>query len=167
MPDESEIRVVRSARRRRTVQARRRGKVIEVRVPAGLGRAEEAEAVAGVVATLRGRESSTQISDAALLARARELNDRVLDSRARIGSVRWVDNQNHRWGSCTQATGDIRISDRLREVPGYVLDSVLVHELVHTFIPGGHSAEFWGWADRVPRAERARGYLEAFQRFGG
>ena len=89
----------------------------------------------------------------------------MLDGRARIGSVRWVSNQNTRWGSCTVATGDIRISDRLRDVPAYVLDAVLVHELTHTFIPN-HSKEFYAWADRVPKAERARGYLEAYQRHG-
>lgn len=166
MPHDPEIQIIRSARRRRTVQARRRGQVIEVRVPQGLSRREEAELVAGVVSKLRRRESSTQISDAALLARARKLNDEVLESRARIGSVRWVHNQRQRWGSCTQSTGAVRISSRLQEVPGYVLDAVLVHELVHTFVRGGHSAEFWSWADRAPRTERARGYLEAYQRFG-
>ena len=76
-----------------------------------------------------------------------------------------MSNQNTRWGSCTTGTGDIRISDRLAQVPDYVLDAVIVHELVHTFIPG-HSGEFWRWADRAPRAERAKGYLEAYQRFG-
>ncbi|MDU3176210.1 MAG: YgjP-like metallopeptidase domain-containing protein, partial [Corynebacterium striatum] len=72
---------------------------------------------------------------------------------------------NTRWGSCTTSTGDIRITDRLKDVPEYVLDSVVIHELTHTFIPG-HGPEFWQWADRAPKAERAKGYLEAYQRFG-
>ena len=46
-----------------------------------------------------------------------------------------------------------------------MLDAVLVHELTHTFIPN-HSKEFYAWADRVPKAERARGFLEAYQRYG-
>jgi hypothetical protein len=45
-----------------------------------------------------------------------------------------------------------------------VLDSVLVHELTHTFIHDGHSADFWSWADKAPRAERAKGFLEAWGR---
>ena len=53
---------------------------------------------------------------------------------------------------------------RLRNVPDYVLDSVLVHELTHTFIHDGHSADFWSWADKAPRAERAKGFLEAWGR---
>ena len=52
-------------------------------------------------------------------------------------------------------------------MPDYVVDSVIVHELVHTFVAGaGHGAEFWQWANKVPLAERAKGYLEAYQRFG-
>jgi len=93
------------------------------------------------------------------------LNASVLDGRARLGSIRWVSNQHTRWGSCTTATGDIRITDRLKNVPGYVLDAVIVHELTHTFIPG-HGSDFWDWADRAPKAERAKGYLEALQRLG-
>jgi len=42
---------------------------------------------------------------------------------------------------------------------------VIVHELTHTFIPG-HGSDFWDWADRAPKAERAKGYLEALQRLG-
>ena len=97
--------------------------------------------------------------------RADSLNKHVLDGQARLGSIRWVSNQRSRWGSCTVSTGDIRISDRLKQVPDYVLDAVIVHELTHTFIPN-HSAKFYEWADKVPYAERARGYLEAYQRFG-
>ncbi|HKM25168.1 MAG TPA: SprT-like domain-containing protein, partial [Corynebacterium sp.] len=104
-------------------------------------------------------------SDEDLQARAEELNARLLDGRATIGSIRWVSNQKTRWGSCTPSTGAIRITDRLRQVPDYVLDAVILHELVHTFIPG-HGPEFWEWADRAPQAERAKGYLEAYQRFG-
>ena len=37
---------------------------------------------------------------------------------ARPSSVRWVDNQNGRWGSCTPADATIRISDRMPGMPG-------------------------------------------------
>ena len=98
-------------------------------------------------------------------AAARRLNAAYLDGRATIGSIRWVSNQNTRWGSCTTSTADIRLSDRLQQVPDYVLDSVIIHELTHTFIPR-HGRDFWQWADRAPHAERAKGYLEAYQRWG-
>jgi len=157
--------VIRSARRKRTVQARHVGERIEVRIPARFSAKEEREAVEEILAKLKRRTTSNAVSDDELLARAKKLNAQVLDDKARIGSVRWASNHNTQWGSCTVSTGDIRISDRLRDVPDYVVDAVVVHELVHTFIPG-HGPEFWQWADRAPRAERAKGYLEAYQRFG-
>lgn len=160
-----EYRVIRSARRTKTVQARVVGGVAEIRIPAHFSARQEREVVAEMLAKLETKTTTRMLDDDTLTARARLLNDKVLDGRAKIGSVRWVSNQNTRWGSCTVATGDIRISDRLRDVPAYVLDAVLVHELTHTFIPN-HSKEFYAWADRVPKAERARGYLEAYQRHG-
>ena len=54
----------------------------------------------------------------------------------------------------------IRISERLRDVPGWVVDYVLVHELAHLLEPG-HDARFWGWVQRYPRTERAMGYLDS------
>lgn len=158
-------RVIRSARRTRTMQSRVVGGVVEIRIPARYTRRQEAEAVEIMLAKMAAKTRSSASSDEALVARAKGLNQAVLDGKARIGSVRWVDNQRTRWGSCTTSTGDIRISSRLKDVPDYVLDVALVHELVHTFIPG-HGPEFWDWADRAPHAERAKGYLEAYQRFG-
>ena len=47
------------------------------------------------------------------------------DGRARPNSVRWVTNQNTRWGSCTPSEGSIRLSHRLQGMPEYVVDYVL------------------------------------------
>ena len=121
--------MIRSARRTRTVQARIVDGRIEVRIPAAMTAAEEEKAVGEIVAKLKKRTTSTATSDADLVERAHRLNRTVLEGRARVGSVRWVGNQNARWGSCSVATADIRISDRLRQVPDYVLDAVLVHLL--------------------------------------
>lgn len=141
------------------------GGVAEIRIPAHFTAAQEREVVKEMLAKLERKTKARPRDDASLRSRADSLNATVLDGQARIGSIRWVSNQRSRWGSCTVSTGDIRISDRLKEVPDYVLDAVIVHELTHTFIPN-HSREFYEWADRAPLAERARGYLEAYQRFG-
>src|SRR5699024_12270063 len=111
------------------------------------------------------RSPPQHTTDEQLGERAHYLNAEYLEHRAKLGSIRGVSNQNIRRGSTSLATGDIRIPDRLQKVPDYVLDSVIIHELTHTFIPG-HPKEFWNWADRAPKAERAKGYLEAFARFG-
>lgn len=147
------------------MQARLVGGVAEIRIPAHFTAAQEREVVGEMLAKLERKTKARPRDDASLRSRADSLNATVLDGQARIGSIRWVSNQRSRWGSCTVSTGDIRISDRLKEVPDYVLDAVIVHELTHTFIPN-HSREFYEWADRAPLAERARGYLEAYQRFG-
>ena len=152
-----DVDVIRSARRTRTSSARLVEGRIQVRIPAWLSEEQERETVEKLVAKVRKRTTPCRLSDAQLAERAERLNRTLLDGRARPGSIRW--------GSCTLSTGAIRISDRLQNVPDYVLDSVIVHELVHTFIRGGHSAEFWEWANRAPKAERARGYLEAYQEF--
>ena len=74
-------------------------------------------------------------------------------------TVRWVDNQNSRWGSCTPSDRSIRLSTRLQGMPAWVIDYVLVHELAH-LIEAGHTPAFWAWVDRYPKAERAKGFLE-------
>jgi hypothetical protein len=73
-----------------------------------------------------------------------------------------VDNQQRRWGSCTPADGTIRVSSRLRSMPAYVVDYVLVHELAH-LLEAQHDARFWALVARYPRAERARGFLEGVE----
>ena len=76
-------------------------------------------------------------------------------------SLRWVTNQNSRWGSCTPVEGTIRISHRLQGVPDYVLDAVLLHELIHLIEPG-HNDNFYGYMHRYPEHERANAFLEGY-----
>ncbi|MDH4354213.1 MAG: metal-dependent hydrolase, partial [Actinomycetota bacterium] len=98
-PTDAAIEVRRSTRRRRTVSAYRDGDRTIVLLPARMTRAEESEWVAAMVARLDAREARSRPSDAELAERARQLADRYLDG-VRAASVRWVDNQNQRWGSC-------------------------------------------------------------------
>lgn len=155
---EPKVEVRRSKRRRRTVSAYRDGETIVVLVPASLSRAEEAEWVQTMVARVQKSERRDPPSDAELMTRALNLNDRYLGGLAPPASVRWVENQRQRWGSCTPGDRSIRLSVRLQGMPPWVIDYVLVHELAHLLEPG-HDAAFWGWVDRYPQAERAKGYL--------
>jgi hypothetical protein len=151
------VEVRRSARRRRTVSAYRDGDTVVVLLPARMSQAEEKRWVARMLERLAARERPRGESE--LLDRAVGLSRRYLEDRARPASVRWVANQRQRWGSCTVSNGTIRLSDRLRRLPDYVVDYVLVHELAHLIEPD-HGARFWDWVERYPHAARARGFLE-------
>jgi hypothetical protein len=136
-----------------------------VLIPAAFTPAEERRWVAQMVAKLQTREERRRRStggDDELMARARALSAAHLDGAAQPASVRWVDNQQRRWGSCTPADASIRLSGRLRSMPGYVVDYVLVHELAH-LLEAQHDARFWALVARYPRAERARGFLEGIE----
>jgi predicted metal-dependent hydrolase len=155
------VEVRRSARRRRTVSAYRDGGRTVVLIPARMSREEERQWVTRMLERLGAQEQRRRPSDEALLARASELSRRHLEGSAVPLSVRWVDNQATRWGSCTPADGSIRISTRLRGLPSWVLDYVLMHELAHLLVPG-HGPQFWALVEDFPRTERARGFLEGW-----
>lgn len=158
-PERPRIEIRRSARRRRTVTAYREGDRTVVLVPARMSRADEERYVAELVERLDKRERRRRPGDDELERRAVELSDRWLDGRARPTSVRWVGNQRSRWGSCTPVDGTIRLSDRMRGMPAYVVDSVLVHELAH-LVHADHSPEFWALVKAFPDHERASAFLD-------
>lgn len=159
-PDpDAAVEVRRSARRRRTVSAYREGDRTIVLIPARMSQAEERHWVSVMLERLAAQESKRRIGDDELEARAARLSQQYLDGQARPAVVRWVTNQNTRWGSCTPADASIRLSHRLQGMPDYVVDYVLLHELAHLLVPG-HGPRFWKLLEAYPRTERARGYLE-------
>lgn len=167
---EPKVVVRRSARRRRTVSAYRDGDSVIVLIPARFSAAEEQRWVADMIKRLNAQDGRRRRgqpgSDAELVARARDLSARYLEGRADPTSVRWVGNQRRRWGSCTPTDASIRLSSRLRPMPAYVVDYVLVHELAH-LLAAGHDERFWAWVRRYPQADRARGYLEGVEAAAG
>lgn len=167
---EPRVEVRRSKRRQRTVSAYRNGDTLVVLIPARLSKAEEAHWVAEMQSKLlRGdarRKPPAKASDAALLRRCHELSDRHLDGKAVPTSVRWVPPMRTRWASCTPSDGSIRVSKHLREVPGWVLDYVLVHELAHLLV-APHNAAFWRLVRDYPKTDRAIGYLEGLSAAAG
>ncbi|WP_130411195.1 SprT-like domain-containing protein [Xylanimonas ulmi] len=155
----SSVEVRRSRRRTATVSAYREGDRTIVAIPARFSRAQEQEWVAKMLARLESKERRRRPSDDQLIARAHDLSERYLDGKAEPSSVRWSDNQGRRWGSCTLTDRSIRISTRVRGMPSWVLDYVLLHELAH-LLHAGHGPEFWRLLEAYPRTDRARGFLE-------
>jgi predicted metal-dependent hydrolase len=161
------VEVRRSVRRKRTVTAFRERDTIVVLIPQRMSKADERTFVESMVQKVLAREAKAAPpqKDVDLVTRARELVDRHLapavDVPVHARDVRWVSNQRQRWGSCTPSTGVIRLSDRLRAMPSWVVDYVLVHELAH-LVEAAHSPRFWRLVARYPDAERAKGYLEGY-----
>ncbi|WP_146361395.1 M48 family metallopeptidase [Arthrobacter yangruifuii] len=155
------IQVRRSARRKRTVNAVFRDGVALISIPAHFSAAQEAEWVRKMVARLEERvagEADPEAAEGNLMLRARELSRTYLSGRARPRSVRWVSNQNSRWGSATPARGTIRLSDKLQGMPQWVVDYVLLHELAHLLVPS-HGPAFWRLLESYPQTETAKAFL--------
>ncbi len=150
-----------SARRRKTATAWWEGPRLILALPAHVRGQEREDLVSWLVDRASRHRPSHQASDAELLRRAEVLIERY-DLGVTPSSVRFVANQHRRWGSCTPETGAIRLSDRLRAVPDWVLDAVLVHELAH-LRHHGHGPAFHELANRHPRQAEATVFLEGFQ----
>ncbi len=160
VPGDPEVVVRTSSRRRKTATAFWEGERIVVVIPAHVRRADRAELVSWLVARTLERRGPAARSDDELAARASDLADRYLGG-VRPNSIRWVKNQEKRWGSCTTVTGEIRLSHRLRWVPDWVLDATIVHELAHLVHPD-HSPSFHALANRHPRQAEAALFLEGY-----
>ena len=154
-PDRLDVRVIRSARRKKTAEARMKGAILEVLVPARLSQAEELEMVEHFRSKFERQREANQHD---LRARSEQLAENYDLPLPR--SIRWVSNQQQRWGSCTPSDGSIRLSDRLASFPEWVIDYVIVHELAH-LMEFGHTPRFWSIVQQYPLTERARGFLIA------
>lgn len=131
-----------------------------VRAPAGMSDADLAPIIANLRQRLARRTRPVPQSDETLQTRTQELNRQYFNGRLHWRSIRYVTNQQKRFGSCTPATGTIRISHRLAAMPAWVRDYVIIHELAH-LEQANHGPRFWALVNRYPLAERARGYLMA------
>lgn len=139
--------------------------VLEVRVPHWMGEAERRQWVERMRARIERQLRRARPSDEGLEERAMVLNRRYFGARLRWNSVAWAQ-QEHRWGSCTFTAGVIRIAERARGLPPWVVDYILVHELAH-LEEADHGPRFWELVNRYPLSERARGYLMAIDHAAG
>lgn len=156
--DDEDVIVIRSARRRRTVSADFTGGTLRLRVPARLPAAQVKTHARAFRKRFDSRATAARHSDEALTARAQELAAQYLNDDARPASVTWSDRQLKRWGSTTTTTGEIRLSSRLRKMPGWVVDSVLIHELAH-LVESGHGPRFQQLVARYPHTKEADAFL--------
>jgi predicted metal-dependent hydrolase len=101
-------------------------------------------------------------TDADLHQRAELINRKHFNGKISWNAIRWVSNMQTRLGSCTRGgptDGQIRISDKIKSWPDWVVDYVIAHELMHRRHPN-HSDAFWTELQAAyPLTERARGFI--------
>ena len=163
--DLTKVEVRRSKRAKRNVTAHRDNEKTVVTVPTRMAKRDIAEYVNELVTRLDDRDERST-SQALLEQRARRLSKQYLaqdlfETHFASVSIRWVTNQNARWGSCTPSEGTIRLSHRMVRMPAYVIDSVIVHELIHLLI-ADHSEAFYVLMNKYPDQEKAKAYLDGF-----
>jgi predicted metal-dependent hydrolase len=80
-------------------------------------------------------------------------------SRPAVAQVEFVTTQQARWGSYSSATRTIRLNAALREMPRWVLEAVVAHELAHV-AHHNHGPGFWKLLRSVyPDTDRADAFL--------
>ncbi len=162
-PSRPDVEIRRSGRRKKTVAARWEGEHIVLLAPRTLSRDLAEQYVSRLLPRLmedrRRSENDPSRTDAYLAERAEHLAAAHLNRRVKPREIRWVTNQNTRWGSTTPSTGTIRISHHLQGVPEYVLDYVIHHELCH-LIESSHDARFKRLEAQYPEVERAKSFLD-------
>ena len=160
-----DVKIIHSRKRKKTISAKEEDGVIQLYLPMGLSREEESKYVQWAKkrfeAQRRKKELCADNADSVLELRARELNKRYFDGELSWVQIGYTTEQNARmFGICNTTKKTILISDRLRKMPKFVHDYVVVHELAHLKVPR-HGPEFWKLVNEFPKTERARGYLMA------
>jgi predicted metal-dependent hydrolase len=159
---EGEIVVIRSNRRKKNVSAYRQGGRIVVSIPARMSKADERAMVPEMVAKIRAQEAVATMSEESLQIRAGQLLEEFAPEIVlRPASVNWRA-MRERWGSCTSLDRSIRISDRLKGAPDYVLDYVLFHEAIH-LEHFDHGEQFKQLLARFPLEAQAEAYLQGYE----
>jgi predicted metal-dependent hydrolase len=158
------VRVQRDKRLKKSARLEREAGAIILRVPYRLPRREVNRLLADIPGQLAHKqERIAGRTDDDLQARAEYINQKHFKGAIEWAAIRWVGNMRMRLGSCTRGgstDGHIRISDRIKGWPEWVVDYVIAHELAHR-VHANHSQAFWDYlTEAYPLTERARGFIQ-------
>jgi predicted metal-dependent hydrolase len=158
--DGTALTVLIERKRVKNINARLDGLTVRVSAPLATPRAELEHTVLDLSRTLLRRARATQVNH---LEEALTLAQRIAKRFPNPPDVRrvvFVTNQHTQWGSYSPTTGTIRLNSALRQMPRWVLEAVVTHELAHT-VHLNHTQEFWELVRRVcPSTDRANAFLE-------
>jgi len=150
----------RSARRTRTVSAFRENGVVVISAPIRISQDELLTLTEQLLARLVSGAQGRFATDDELMARAEQLIRTWLPRGfPRPTSVRWTNQQQRVWGTCTNVDASIRLSARLKPMPEFVIDYVLLHELAHLQF-ADHGSDFEALLGNFPDRDKARGFLD-------
>jgi predicted metal-dependent hydrolase len=160
----SQVTIIRSRRRKKTIQTKYQDGHLWIYLPSGMSSKDEQKWIDKMIERNKRckRKKAVKQSDMWLIQRAQYLNKKYFNGSLHF-SIRFVTNQNSRYGSCTSIDKTIRISGRVKTMPGWVQDYIIIHELTHLLHPD-HSRKFWETVNQYKYAERAKGYLFAISR---
>ncbi len=156
-----EVKIIRSPDRKKTIQAKMVGETLAVYLPLGMSREEERKLIEKMKQKMEKKILKKNINkDDQLKKRFDDFNRKYFHGKLKINSIEFVTNQKKNNGSCTPNKGTIRISHRLLDMPEWVLEYVIMHEMTHLVHPD-HSRAFWEKVGEYKYTERARGFLMA------
>ena len=147
-------------KRVKNINARLDGLTVRVSAPHATPRGELDRTVRELARTLLRRARATQVNHREeALALAQRIAMRFPDPPA-VRRVLFVTNHRTQWGSYSPTTGTVRLNAALRQMPRWVLEAVVTHELAHA-VHLNHTDEFWELVRRVcPSTDRANAFLE-------
>lgn len=153
-----ELKVVR--KRVKNINARLHGRTLSVSAPYRVSVRELDDTIIELARKLVRRSRADALnSDGGAAAIARKVALRFPEPPD-VNEVLFVTNQTSQWGSYSPQTGIVRLNAALRQMPPWVLEAVVAHELAHTFYLD-HSPEFWELVRSVcSKTDRARAFLE-------
>lgn len=155
------VEVIRSARRRKTMSARMINNVMRVYVPKDISH-ESLNRIIHVFKERFNRKSFKKKlnEDKPLEEIAKAINAKYFQGKLEITSIEYVVDQTRKFGCCNYRDKTIRISHRIAQMPDWVRDYVIMHEMAHLVEPN-HGHNFWDIVSHYELSERAKGYLMA------
>lgn len=155
------VKILRSHKRNKTISAKVESDTMYVYAPSDMPEDELNKVIANFTERFEKRKLRKELNKTQnLTSIGQELNRVYFGGKLEIKSIEYTATLNHAFGSCIKQTGKILISHRLSEMPTWVRDYVIVHELAH-LIESNHSEAFWNLVYRYKLTERAIGYLVA------
>ena len=138
------------------------GDIMHVNAPAGIPQEKLQKIIDRFKTSFEKRKLKQELNKTTetLQETAQQLNRQYFSGKLEIKSIEYSVNQDRIFGICNHRTKNIKISYRLKEMPDWVRNYVIMHELAHIIEPN-HGENFWNLVYQYKLTERAKGYLIA------